>query len=251
MSGLVQDRGRSDCGDCRWPRCYGAGRRCLVFSNPWTRPPGDSAKARRPALPSSKRRETSRFHSGARAVGRTSLAPLILLWLAGGEASIRARPNWARLVLRVGPLRIAVALNVWGRLSDPGPAARADVDGHRGGSGNARAVGLELIAWRRRCWRCRWWLVCPDDRYHGVGRGGRPIWWIFAKRPAVRLCRRVQHRDWGLLLIARVAGGGAALIGACGDAGFIRAHVRGGGVCGAWPARSRSGGFDRYGARAV
>jgi len=58
------------------------------------------------------------------------------------------------------------------------------------------------------------------------------------QRTKRRLCRSCPNTViGGLLLIAGVAGGGAALNVPCGDAWFFRAHVRGGAArLRAWPA---------------
>ena len=114
----------------------------------------------------------------------TSLAPPYFVVLAGGEDQ-SALGQLGALVL-ASALASLLSSYVWGRLSDQSSRHVLMLTGIVGALAMVGAVVLALLGMATQIWAMPLVLFILMIAYHGVGRGGLPIWWICRPRTSGR-----------------------------------------------------------------
>lgn len=210
MSGLVQDRGVVIAAIALAALLWGGA--ALLFST-LDEAPSDSAKAT-PASFAILKEDANlrRFILVRGLLVATSLAPPYFVVLAGGEEQ-SALGQLGALVL-ASALAALLSSYVWGRLSDQSSRRVLMLTGIVGAVAMVGAVGLELIGMATQIWAMPLVLFVLMIAYHGV-RQGRSTYLVDMSPKDQRSAYAAVSNTviGGLLLIAGVAGGGAALIG--------------------------------------
>jgi hypothetical protein len=210
MSGLVQDRGVVIAAIALAAALWGGA--ALLFST-LDEAPSEGGKAT-PASFSILKEDANlrRFILVRGLLVATSLAPPYFVVLAGGEDQ-SALGQLGALVL-ASALASLLSSYVWGRLSDQSSRRVLMLTGIVGALAMVGAVALALLGMATQIWAMPLVLFILMIAYHGV-RQGRSTYLVDMSPKDQRSAYAAVSNTviGGLLLVAGVAGGGAALIG--------------------------------------